>query len=71
MLKVGEEVGYTGEECVNCGRVRVLHYSKGLDICEKCRWCKQWNRYIYDEEFYDDEEEIDYGLKGENNETNN
>ena len=45
---------YTGEDCVNCGRNRVLTYSNGYEICEKCSWCKQLGRYITDDEFYDD-----------------
>ena len=67
MLKVGECQGYIDEDCVNCGRHRVEHYSIGFDICEKCRWCKQLNRQILDEEFYDEEENYSWlsELKGE------
>ena len=54
MLKVGECQGYIDEDCVNCGRHRVEHYSKGFDICEKCRWCPQLNEYVSDDEFYED-----------------
>lgn len=43
--KYGRNNGYTGEACTNCGRVRVEHYSKGFDICEKCNWCVQENDY--------------------------
>lgn len=52
----GECKGYTGEPCENCGRVRVEHYSKGFDVCEKCRWCKQLHRYVDDEEIFGKEE---------------
>lgn len=69
MLKVGECQGYIDEDCVSCGRHRVEHYSKGFDICEKCRWCKQLNRHILDEEFYREEENYSWlsELKGESN----
>lgn len=52
----GEDEGYTGESCFKCSRHRVIHYSKGFDICEKCGWCKQLNRYVSDDEYftYDD-----------------
>lgn len=70
MLKIGECQGYIDEDCSNCGRHRVEHYSKGFDICEKCRWCKQLDRHILDEEFYDEEENYSWlsELKGETNE---
>ena len=55
MSKFGECEGYTGEECEKCGRVRVEHYSDGVDICEKCRWCPQLGRFVTDEEFYEDD----------------
>jgi len=43
----------------NCGRYRVEHYSSGFEICEKCRWCEQFHKYIPDDEFYgDDFEEV-------------
>lgn len=65
MFKVGDCQGYINEDCENCGRHRVEHYSMGFDICEKCRWCKQLKRYISDEEFYrdDDAEETDSWLE--------
>ena len=56
MSKFGECEGYTGDECENCGRVRVEHYSEGVDICEKCRWCKQLNKFVSDDEFYEEDE---------------
>lgn len=56
MSKFGEYEGYTGEECESCGRVRVEHYSEGFDICEKCRWCKQLQSFVTNEELYDEEE---------------
>ena len=52
----GEDEGYTGESCSKCCRYRVIHYSKGFDICEKCGWCNQLNRYVFADEYftYDD-----------------
>ena len=51
-LQEAECEGYISEECENCGRIRVEHYSSGHDICEKCRWCKQLKRYVLDDELY-------------------
>ena len=51
MQDLGEYLGYTGEPCPNCGRVRVEEYSGGKHICEKCNWCVEdeeyfnWNEY--------------------------
>jgi len=36
MNKIGQEVGYTGEECMSCGRSRVIKYGNGYKFCEKC-----------------------------------
>ena len=46
---------YTGKDCANCGRNRVLHWSRGYDICEKCGWCPQLNNYVFDSDFDADE----------------
>lgn len=58
MSKFGRCQGYTGKPCSNCGRYRVERYLKGgisgFEICEKCHWCEQLNRYVSDDEFYDD-----------------
>jgi len=48
MRSIGELVGYTGEPCPNCGRVRVERYESGLEICEKCNWCEQTKSYWLD-----------------------
>ena len=48
MRSIGELVGYTGEPCPNCGRLRVEHYKSGLEICEKCNWCEQTKSYWLD-----------------------
>lgn len=32
----GDYLGYTGKECINCGRNRVERYSSEVEICEKC-----------------------------------
>ena len=45
---IGELVGYTGEPCPNCGRLRVERYESGLEICEKCNWCEQTKSYWLD-----------------------
>lgn len=42
---IGELIGYTGEPCPNCGRLRVERYESGLEICEKCNWCEQTKSY--------------------------
>ena len=34
--EMGNLIGYTGENCVNCGRCRVEKWSSGLKICDKC-----------------------------------
>lgn len=43
---LGEDLGYTGEECPACGRVRVIRYANGYEICEKCEWCEQIKGYF-------------------------
>ena len=30
---IGDYLGYTGKECINCGRNRVERYSTGVEIC--------------------------------------
>lgn len=55
MSKLGECLDYTGEECPNCGRVRVEMWSCGKRICEKCHWCIEDEEYCYDD--WDDEED--------------
>ena len=54
MLKYGDYEGYTGQECPNCGRIRVEHYSGGYDICEKCLWCIQLNEYVSEDDLFED-----------------
>lgn len=54
MSKLGELIGYTGEECPNCGRVRVEKWSCGKHICEKCHWCIEDGAYYYEELEEDD-----------------
>ena len=48
MRSIGKLVGYTGEPCPNCGRLRVERYESGLEICEKCNWCEQTKSYWLD-----------------------
>lgn len=38
-------IGYTGEECKNCGRVRVELFENGAKICEKCGWNEAEEEY--------------------------
>lgn len=38
--------GYISSKCPNCGRIRVIHWSCGKDICEKCKWCIQDKAYF-------------------------
>lgn len=33
---LGELIGYTNDDCVSCGRMRVEKYECGALICEKC-----------------------------------
>ena len=53
--KLGNLIGYTGEKCPNCGRVRVEKWSCGYRICEKCNWCIEREDYIF-MDFYDEED---------------
>lgn len=39
---------YTGTDCINCGRNRVLQYGNGRQICEKCNWDQKANDYAID-----------------------
>ncbi|EPB8173177.1 hypothetical protein ACRTAL_002353 [Clostridium perfringens] len=34
----GKCLGYTDEECINCGRLRVELFENGDEICEKCKF---------------------------------
>ena len=42
----GKYLGYSSERCPNCGRVRLENYENGKQICEKCQWSPQEQRYI-------------------------
>ena len=55
MAKWGQWLRYTGTPCPNCGRYRMELYENGKERCEKCEWCPQENRYVEDEEIYDEE----------------
>lgn len=40
---------YTGDDCKNCGRQRVLHYVEvNRLICEKCNWDQAASDYAHD-----------------------
>lgn len=45
---MGHEEGYIDKKCPKCGRHRVIHWSCGKDICEKCNWCQQTGKYMRD-----------------------
>ena len=34
--ELGEDLGYIDKDCVECGRHRVIKYSSGVEVCEKC-----------------------------------
>jgi len=36
---------YTGEDCPECGRWRVILCHDGKRRCEKCHWCIEEERY--------------------------
>lgn len=55
MCKFWKRLRYSNTPCPNCGRFRLELYENGKERCEKCAWCPQENRYIEDEEFYDDD----------------
>lgn len=59
MSKLGAWLDYTGDECPNCGRVRVVETESGKRICEKCHWCIEDARYYFDED-EDDEPQPNY-----------
>ena len=46
--KLGKEIGYTGKDCMNCGRNRVIKYSSGTKICEKCNFDQDKKEYNYE-----------------------
>ena len=48
MRSIGKLIGYTGNHCPSCGRLRVERYESGLEICEKCNWCEQTKSYWLD-----------------------
>ena len=41
-----KEIGYTGEECINCERVRVIKFDSGKRICEKCSFDQDKKEYV-------------------------
>lgn len=41
---------YTGDECPNCGRIRVMKGKDKKRRCEKCCWCIEDKEY--DNAFY-------------------
>lgn len=41
-----KEIGYTGEKCINCGRVRVIKFESGKRICEKCSFDQDKKEYV-------------------------
>ena len=47
--ELGEDLGYLATECINCGRARVIKYSSGRKICEKC--CFDQDKKEYDHKY--------------------
>lgn len=45
-MDYGKCLGYSETPCPNCGRLRLEQYESGKDICEKCYWCPQEQRYV-------------------------
>lgn len=45
-MDYGKCLGYSETLCPNCGRQRLERYESGKDICEKCHWCPQEQRYV-------------------------
>jgi hypothetical protein len=43
----GPLIGYTGEECTECGRLRVELWGNGDKICEKCNWNQDKKEYEF------------------------
>jgi ribosomal protein L37AE/L43A len=41
-------MGYTGKECVHCGRHRVVRYKSGMQVCEKCGTDQSTKEYVND-----------------------
>ena len=58
----GKCLGYSGEPCPKCGRVRLERYEDGHDVCEKCMWSPQENRYVTDEDIFGDEDRKEWEL---------
>lgn len=44
--KMGELIGYTGEQCICCGRNRVEKFSTGIRVCEKCGTDQLTKKYM-------------------------
>ncbi len=42
---LGKEIGYDRNNCINCGRQRVIRYSSGRRICEKCAFDQDKKEY--------------------------
>ena len=62
MTSWGKRLGfYSDRDCPECGRHRLEPYENGKEICEKCGWCPQEERYVSFEEIYMPDDN-DYGL---------
>ncbi|MFS8189500.1 hypothetical protein ACMG4J_22590 [Rossellomorea marisflavi] len=44
----GKWVGYTDNECIECGRLRVELWENGDEICEKCNMSQETKEYKND-----------------------
>ena len=69
MQDLGNDLGYILDPCPKCGRLRVIAYSGGKHICEKCNWCIEDGEYFdldryLEESFSDYWKEIDEIMMG-------
>ena len=60
MSSLGKLIGYTADECPNCGRYRVEEWSCGKRVCEKCHWCIEDQNYYFEE--LEEEEDLWFGI---------
>lgn len=47
-MNKGQLIGYTDENCKNCGRLRVERWENGDEVCEKCGWDQNIEQYDID-----------------------
>jgi ribosomal protein L37AE/L43A len=47
---LGKDLGYIDKDCIVCGRHRVIKYSSGIEVCEKC-YCDQQTKQTYENKY--------------------